>query len=404
MRISRRAQAMQESPIRKLAPLAQEAKRAGKKVYHLNIGQPDLPTPPEFFQAVMDFQGKVLEYGPSDGLPVLREAMAAYFAGYGIHLSPQEILITNGGSEAISFAFDVVADHGDEIIVLEPFYTNYNGYAQRANIRLVPVRTRAEEGFHLPPDQELQKAVSPRTRAMLICSPNNPTGTVLTPEELERVAYFVEKNDLFLIADEVYKEFTYDGRRHTSVLELPAIAQRVIVVDSISKRFSACGARVGAIISRNRQVMEACLKLGQARLCPPTLEQLGATAAYRLGEAYFAAVRQEYEKRRDALFARLTEDPTIILRKPRGAFYMIVKMLGVEDSDDFAAWLLTDFSLDGETVMVAPASGFYASPGLGQDEVRIAYVLEREKLEQAARIFLQGLKSYRACKQATVAR
>lgn len=404
MRISRRAQAMQESPIRKLAPLAQEAKRAGKKVYHLNIGQPDLPTPPEFFQAVMDFQGKVLEYGPSDGLPVLREAMAAYFAGYGIHLSPQEILITNGGSEAISFAFDVVADHGDEIIVLEPFYTNYNGYAQRANIRLVPVRTRAEEGFHLPPDQELQKAVSPRTRAMLICSPNNPTGTVLTPEELERVAYFVEKNDLFLIADEVYKEFTYDGRRHTSVLELPAIAQRVIVVDSISKRFSACGARVGAIISRNRQVMEACLKLGQARLCPPTLEQLGATAAYRLGEAYFAAVRQEYEKRRDALFAKLTEDPTIILRKPRGAFYMIVKMLGVEDSDDFAAWLLTDFSLDGETVMVAPASGFYASPGLGQDEVRIAYVLEREKLEQAARIFLQGLKSYRACKQATVAR
>ncbi|MGQ9494648.1 MAG: pyridoxal phosphate-dependent aminotransferase [Thermoanaerobaculaceae bacterium] len=403
MRISRRAQAMQESPIRKLAPLAQEAKRAGTKVYHLNIGQPDLPTPPEFFQAVMGFQGKVLEYGPSDGLPVLREAMVAYFAGHGIDLSPQEILITNGGSEAISFAFDVVADHGDEIIVLEPFYTNYNGYAQLANIRLVPVRTRAEEGFHLPPDQELQKAVSPRTRAMLICSPNNPTGTVLTPEELERIAYFVSKNDLFLIADEVYKEFTYDGRRHTSVLELPAIAQRVIVVDSVSKRFSACGARVGAIISRNKQVMEACLKLGQARLCPPTLEQLGATAAYQLGEEYFAAVRQEYEKRRDALFARLTEDPTIILRKPRGAFYMIVKMLGVENSDDFAAWLLTDFSLDGETVMVAPASGFYASPGLGQDEVRIAYVLETEKLERAAQIFLQGLKSYRALKQATVA-
>lgn len=402
MRISRRAQAMQESPIRKLAPLAQEAKRAGKKVYHLNIGQPDLPTPPEFFQAVMSFQGKVLEYGPSEGLPILREAMAAYFANYGVDLSPQEILITNGGSEAISFAFDVVADHGDEIIVLEPFYTNYNGYAQLANIRLVPVRTLAEEGFHLPPDQELQKAISPRTRAILICSPNNPTGTVLTPEELERIAHFVSKNDLFLIADEVYKEFTYDGRRHTSVLELPSIAPRAIVVDSISKRFSACGARVGAIISRNREVMSACLKLGQARLCPPTLEQLGAAAAYRLGREYFAAVRQEYEKRRDALFARLTEDPTIILRKPRGAFYMIVKILGVEDSNDFAAWLLTDFALDGETVMVAPASGFYATPGLGQDEVRIAYVLETEKLERAAQIFLQGLKSYRVLKRATV--
>lgn len=403
MRISHRAQVMQESPIRKLAPLAQEAKRAGKRVYHLNIGQPDLPTPSEFFQAVMNFQGKVLEYGPSDGLPVLREAMVAYFARYGIHLFPEEILITNGGSEAISFAFDLVADHGDEIIVLEPFYTNYNGYAQRADIRLVPVRSRAEEGFRLPPDQELQKAISPRTRAMLICSPNNPTGSVFTPEELERIAYFVAKNDLFLISDEVYKEFIYDGSRHISVLELPSIAERAIVVDSISKRFSACGARVGAIISRNREIMAACLKLAQARLCPPTLEQIGAAAAYRLGEEYFAAVRQEYEKRRDTLFAKLTEDPTIILRKPRGAFYMVVKMLGVEDSDDFAAWLLTDFSLDGETVMVAPASGFYASPGLGRDEVRVAYILETEKLERAARIFLQGLKAYRVLKQAMVA-
>ena len=293
-----------------------------------------------------------------------------------------------------------MADEGDEIIIPEPFYTNYNGYAEMANLKVVPVRTCAEDGFHLPPDEVLDGAVTPRTRAILICSPNNPTGTVLSWEELERLAAFAERHDLFLIADEVYKEFTYDGRRHRSVLELPGIGERVIVVDSISKRFSACGARVGAVISRNREVMASVLKFGQARLCPPTLEQLGAIAAYKLDESYFEAVRAEYQRRRDVMYEALTRDPGIVLKRPRGAFYMIVKMAGVEDSDDFARWLLEEFEHGGDTVMVAPAGGFYATPGAGKDEVRMAYVLEVGKLERAMEVFLAGLERYRAAKPA----
>jgi aspartate aminotransferase len=293
------------------------------------------------------------------------------------------------------FAFSVVADEGEEIIIPEPFYTNYNGYAEMANLRVVPVRTRAEDGFHLPPDDALEAALSPRTRAVLVCSPNNPTGTVLSWEELERLAAFAKRHELFLIADEVYKEFTYEGRRHRSVLELPGLDDRVIVVDSISKRFSACGARVGAVISRNREVMAAILKFGQARLCPPTLEQLGAVAAYRLPLTYFDHVREEYQRRRDTMYDALTTDPGILLRKPAGAFYMIVKMAGVTDSDDFARWLLEDFNLDGETVMIAPAGGFYATPGAGKDEVRMAYVLEAPKIARAMEIFLAGLDRYR---------
>jgi len=400
MQISRRAISIQESPIRKLAPLAAAARARGIKIFNLNIGQPDVATPPEFLRAVCGFKDKVLEYGPSDGLPELREGMAAYFARYEIALDPGEILISNGGSEAILFAFNVVADQGDEIIIPEPFYTNYNGYAEMASLAVVPVRTRAEDGFHLPPDDVLDAAVTPRTRAILVCSPNNPTGTVLTWEELERLAAFVQRHNLFLIADEVYKEFTYDGRRHRSVLELPGIEERVIVVDSISKRFSACGARVGAVISRNREVMASVLKFGQARLCPPTLEQLGAIAAYRLDESYFDAVRAEYQRRRDVMYEALTRDPGIVLKRPRGAFYMIVKMAGVEDSDDFARWLLEEHQRGGETVLVAPAGGFYATPGAGNDEVRMAYVLEVPKLERAIEVFLAGLERYRALRHA----
>lgn len=395
MRISRRAEAIQESPIRKLAPLAAAARARGVRIYNLNIGQPDVPTPPEFLRAVGAFSDPVLAYGPSDGLPELKAAMAEYFARYEIPLRGEEILITNGGSEAILFAFNVVADDGEEIIIPEPFYTNYNGYAEMANLKVVPVRTHAEEGFHLPPDEVLEAAVTPRTRAVLICSPNNPTGTVLTWEELERLAAFAARHDLFLIADEVYKEFTYDGRRHRSVLELAGVEPRVIVVDSVSKRFSACGARIGAVISRNPEVMAACLKFGQARLCPPTLEQLGAIAAYRLPESYFDGVRAEYEHRRDVLYEALTAGPGILLRKPRGAFYMIVKLAGIADADHFTRWLLSDFELDGETVMLAPANGFYATPGAGADEVRIAYVLDADKLRRAAEILLAALDRYR---------
>jgi aspartate aminotransferase len=396
MRISHRAAAIQESPIRKLAPLAADARKRGVTIYNLNIGQPDVATPPEFLQAVAGFKDRVLAYGPSDGLPELRAAMVAYFARYEIVLQDRDVLITNGGSEAILFAFNVVADDGEEIIIPEPFYTNYNGYAAMANLRIVPVRTHAEDGFHLPPNETLEAAITPRTRAILICSPNNPTGTVLSWEELERLAELAKRHDLFLIGDEVYKEFTYDDRRHRSLLELGDVRERVIVVDSISKRFSACGARVGAVISRNREVMAAVLKFGQARLCPPTLEQLGAIAAYRLDESYFTAVRAEYQRRRDVLFEALTRDPGIVLRRPRGAFYMIVKMAGVDDSDAFAEWLLTDHAVNGQTVLVAPAGGFYATPGAGRDEVRMAYVLEVPKLERAAAVFLAGLERYRA--------
>ena len=400
MQISRRAISIQESPIRKLAPLAAAARARGVKIFNLNIGQPDVPTPPEFLRAVAGFKEKVLEYGPSDGLPALRQAMAAYFARYEITLDPGEILITNGGSEAILFALNVVADEDEEILIPEPFYTNYNGYAAMANLKVVPVRTRAEDGFHLPPDEVLDAAVTATTRAVLVCSPNNPTGTVLTWEELERLSAFVRRHDLFLIADEVYKEFTYDDRRHRSVLELPGIEERVIVVDSISKRFSACGARVGAVISRNREVIASVLKFGQARLCPPTLEQLGAIAAYHLDESYFDAVRAEYQRRRDVMYEALVRDPGIVLKRPRGAFYMIVKMAGVDDSDDFARWLLEEHQLAGETVLVAPAGGFYATPGAGNDEVRMAYVLEVPKLERAMEVFLAGLERYRATRHA----
>jgi len=400
MRISHRAAAIQESPIRKLAPLAAAARGRGVSIYNLNIGQPDVATPPEFLQAVSGFRDRVLAYGPSDGLPELRAAMVDYFSRYEIALEPSDVLITNGGSEAILFAFSAVADDGEEIIIPEPFYTNYNGYAAMANLKVVPVRTRAEDGFHLPGDEAIEAVVTPRTRAILVCSPNNPTGTVLSWEELERLAELARRHDLFLIADEVYKEFTYDGRRHRSVLELPDVRERVIVVDSISKRFSACGARVGAMISRNREVMAAVLKFGQARLCPPTLEQLGAVAAYRLDESYFEAVRAEYQRRRDVMFEALTRDPGIVLRQPRGAFYMIVKMAGVDDSDAFAEWLLTDHAVGGETVLVAPAGGFYATPGAGRDEVRMAYVIEVPKLERAAAVFLSGLERYRALRPA----
>jgi aspartate aminotransferase len=400
MKISHRAISIQESPIRKLAPLAAAARARGVKIFNLNIGQPDVPTPPEFLRAVCAFSDRVLEYGPSDGLPQLREAMAAYFARYEIALNPGEILITNGGSEAILFAFNVVADQGDEIIIPEPFYTNYNGYAEMASLKVVPVRTRAEDGFHLPPDDVLDAAVTTRTRAILVCSPNNPTGTVLAWEELERLAAFVRRHELFLIADEVYKEFTYDGRRHRSVLELSGIEKRVIVVDSISKRFSACGARVGAVVSRNPEVMASVLKFGQARLCPPTLEQLGATAAYGLAESYFDSVRAEYQRRRDVMFEALTRDPGIVLKRPRGAFYMIVKMAGVDDSDDFARWLLEEHQVGGETVLVAPAGGFYATAGAGADEVRMAYVLEAPKLERAMVVFRAGLERYRTVRHA----
>ena len=395
MPISRRAETIQESPIRKLAPLIKKAKDRGVSILHLNIGQPDVQTPREYLDAVRGFKDPVLSYGPSDGLPELKAAIAGYFGRYGITIDPREVLVTTGGSEAILFAFSVAADTGDQVLIPEPFYTNYNGFATMAGLKVVPIPTAAEDGFALPPARVIEGLVTSRTRAILLCSPNNPTGRIFKWEEISMLADIAKRHGLFLIGDEVYKEFTYEGAVHRSILELPGMEERVIVVDSISKRFSACGARVGAIISRNRPLMEAVLKFGQARLCPPTLEQVGAIAAYNMAPSYFDPVRAEYTKRRDVLLDGLAEDPQIFVKKPEGAFYMMAE-LGIPDADHFARWLLTDHEVGGETVMVAPGDGFYATPGKGRGEVRLAYVLEVDRLKRAAAIIIGGLKKYRA--------
>ena len=394
MKISKRARQVQESPIRKLAGIANETKKRGIRVYHLNIGQPDIQTPPEFFNEIRAFGEKVLAYGPSDGLDILKEAMIGYFSQYGINLGKTNIVVSTGGSEAVSFAFEVVADPGDEIIVPEPFYTNYNGYASLQNVKLAPVTTLAETGFHLPPISEFEKKINKKTRAILLCSPNNPTGTVYSEQEIRAIGELVKAHDLYLIADEVYKEFTYDGKTHFSVLQIAGLEDRVIMVDSISKRYSACGARVGAVVSRNADVMAAVLKFAQARLCPPTLEQVGAVGAYRLPLSYFKGVMDEYQRRRDILFSILTSHPKIVLQKPEGAFYIMAK-LPVPDADAFARWLLAEFADNRETVMVAPGDGFYSTPGKGKDEVRLAYVLEAVKLERAGRLLLKALEQFR---------
>lgn len=393
MNISKRGQDIQPSPIRKLKPFADQAQERGIRIYFLNIGQPDIPTPQPIIDAFRSYDEKVLSYGPAQGFLELRQAIADYFCSYRIPLEPDNVIITIGGSEAIHFAFSVVADPGEEIVIPEPFYTNYNGYASFADVNIVPLTTRVEDGFRLPPSGEIEARITARTRAVLLCSPNNPTGTVLTPEELERVVSIVNRHDLFLIGDEVYKEFVYDGGSHKSVLEYREVEDRVIVVDSISKRFSSCGARVGAVVTRNPEVYQSLLKFAQARLCPPSVEQKAALAAYRMGLDYFKPVQEEYEKRRDVLFEGLRDIPGIVIHRPQGAFYIIVR-LPIKDAEHFVQWMLTDFHLNRETVMVAPAQGFYSTPGKGKDEVRIAYVLKEEDLKRAVTVFKEGLRKY----------
>jgi aspartate aminotransferase len=395
MEISLRGRTVQASPIRKFKPYADAAMKAGVKVYFLNIGDPDIPTPRPILAAVQSFNDPILSYGPAQGFLELREAVAGYFGGYGIALTADQVVITCGGSEAILFAFATVADPGEEIIIPEPFYTNYNGYASLANLKIVPLTLRVEDGYRLPPAEEFEAKIGPRTRAIVLCSPNNPTGTVYSPEELERVVRLVLKHDLFLIGDEVYKEFVYDGLKHKSILEFPEAVDRTIVVDSISKRFSCCGARIGAVISRNPRVFESLLRFAQARLCPPSIEQRAAIAAYKMGLGYFEPVRKEYERRRDVLYDGLAAIPGIVVRKPQGAFYMSVR-LPVKNSERFVIWMLTEFRLDNETVMVAPESGFYSTPGKGQDEIRMAYVLKEEDIRRGLVILKAGLEKYRA--------
>ena len=395
MNVSARGRDIQASPIRKLKPYADAAKAKGIKVFHLNIGDPDIPMPGPVLDTFRNWTQPVLAYGPAQGFLELREAVTRYFANYNIPLGPDEVLITTGGSEAIHFTFSVIGDVGDEIIIPEPYYTNYNGYAAFAGLKIVPLPLSVEDGFRLPPAAALEALITPRTRAILLCSPNNPTGTVYTPEELDRVVGLVKKHDLFLVGDEVYKEFIYDGLKHKSILEYEDIKDRAIVVDSISKRFSCCGARIGMIITRNKDVYAAALKFAQARLCPPSVEQMGALAAYNMPMSYFAGVRAEYDRRRNALYDGLKDIPGVVIRKPQGAFYVIIR-LPVKDVEHFAVWLLSDFSLDGKTVMIAPAPGFYSTPSLGRDEARLAYVVNETDLREAVRVFRAALEKYQA--------
>jgi len=391
--LSKRASRMPYSPIRKLSALADETKKKGIKVYHLNIGQPDIETPVEVYEAIRKYQEKVLSYGPSGGLLDLRVAIVEYYRNLGHDINLDNIWITTGGSEAIIMAMMTACDPRDEIIVFEPFYTNYNGFSTMSNVKLVPIMTRVENGFHIPPYEEIEKNITTRTRALLINSPNNPTGTILTEEEMYVINKLCKKHNLFLISDEVYREFAYDGKRQISALSLPDIQDRVILVDSISKRFSACGARVGCIITRNPEAFDAFLRFCQARLCPPTLEQVGAIAAYKNIDKYIKPMIDEYEHRRNVLFECLGKVPGVFGHKPEGAFYTVVR-LPVADADHFCRWLISDFEYNRQTVLLAPANGFYSSLKKGRNEVRIAYVLKEQDLRLAVEVIKAGLAAY----------
>ena len=394
--ISRRGDGIQESPIRKLAPLATDAERRGISIHHLNIGQPDIPTPAEFWETVKSNMSNVLAYGPSIGIPELREAICGYYSKSDIHVESDQVMITTGGSEAVIFAMMATCDPGDEIICFEPFYTNYNGFATLAGVKLVPVTSSVENGFHLPPSSEIISRITEKTRAILICNPNNPTGTILTSAEISELADIVIHYNIYLLADEVYRDFVFDGREHASILEFPDIDDRAVVMDSISKRFSSCGARLGNIITRNSALMNTFVKFGQARLCPPTLPQYGAATMYSsLTREYFQSIVAKYQHRRDILMNELHGQEGIFFQKPEGAFYATIR-LPIENTDHFAAWMLKDFSVDGRTTMVAPAEGFYATPGMGLDEIRIAYVLEEKKMRDALEILKAGLKKYKS--------
>lgn len=391
--ISSRGTAMPSSPIRKLVPFADAAIAAGKKVYHLNIGQPDIKTPDTFLNPIRQMEMPVVAYGPSAGLMSLRKAFAAYYQKNHIDVEADDILITTGGSEAIITTLMTISDPGDEIIIPEPFYTNYNGFAQEAGVSVIPITSSIENGFQLPPIESIRKKITPRTRAIMICNPNNPTGYVYSHEELSALKDIVLEHDLFLLSDEVYREFVYDGGKAVSAMDFPEISDRVIMLDSISKRYSACGARIGMIVSKNKDVIDAALKFGMARLCPPTIEQIGAEAAVATPQSYFDDVLREYTERRDVMVKLLRDMPGVTCPNPKGAFYIVVG-LPVKDADDFAKWLLTDFDVDNETVMVAPANGFYSTPGLGQNEVRIAYVLNTMAIKKAMAILAAALKVY----------
>ncbi len=391
--ISDKGRAMPASPIRKLVPFAEEAKRKGRKVYHLNIGQPDIPTPEVALNAIRNIGLKVIEYSHSAGNESYRRKLAVFYQKIGINIDHTEMLITTGGSEAIMFALMSCVNPGEEVITPEPFYANYNGFATAAGIKIVPVTSYITEDFALPPIAEIEKKITSKTKGIIVCNPNNPTGYLYSKEELLHLSEIVKRHDLFLFSDEAYREFCYDGAEHFSAMELEGIEKNVIMLDSVSKRYSECGVRIGALVTKNKEVISTALKFAQARLSPPGLGQIAGEASIDAPEDYFREVNKEYTARRDFMVEALNKIPGVYCPKPKGAFYAVVK-LPVDDSDKFAQWLLEDFEYNNQTVMVAPASGFYSTCGLGKNEVRIAYVLKIDDLRNAMAILAEALKVY----------
>lgn len=391
--ISEKGKAMPASPIRKLVPYAEAAKKKGRKIYHLNIGQPDIPTPEVALKAIKENPLKVVEYSHSAGNESYRRGLADYYRSVGIDIDHNNIIITTGGSEAITIGFMSCLNPGDEVIIPEPFYANYNGFATSAGVKVVPVTSTIDENFALPPIAEFEKLINPRTKGIVICNPNNPTGYLYSREELEQLAVLIKKYDLYLFSDEVYREFCYDGQTHFSTMNLKGLENNVVLMDSVSKRYSMCGVRVGALISRNCDVMSTALKFAQARLCPPSYGQIAAEAALSTPKEYFDEVYEEYIQRRNYMVEALNKMEGVKCPMPKGAFYTVVK-LPVDDADIFSQWLLESFEHKNQTVMLAPASGFYATPGLGKDEVRIAYVLKIDDLKNAMETLEAALKAY----------
>ncbi|MDR2131895.1 MAG: pyridoxal phosphate-dependent aminotransferase, partial [Clostridiales Family XIII bacterium] len=392
--LSKKILGIKPSPIRKFFKYTEAAKRAGKKVYFLNIGQPDVKTPDVFMDAIRNDRREIVEYGPSAGSPELIDAVRSYYTRYGMDFARDEILITCGGSEALRFVIDCLCDEGDEVIVPEPFYTNYGAFVRASGGVIVPVTTCAEDGYRYADREALESLVTPRTKALLLTNPGNPTGVVLTRDEMAVIGAFALENNLFIISDEVYREFVYDGGEMSSFGQIGEIADRTVIVDSVSKRFSACGARIGAALSKNKELLENMLKLAQSRLCAPTLDQVGGAALYRLPSDYFDAVRAEFERRRDAVCEELSKIDGAVFSKPPGSFYITVK-LPVDDAEEFLLWLLGNFDDGGETVMFTPAEDFYATEGLGRDEIRIAYVLNEKDLRRAMELIRLALTAWR---------
>ena len=393
--ISKKGMAMPESPIRKLVPYAEEAVKKGRTIYQLNIGQPDIKTPAKALAAVKSNDIEVLSYSHSAGFESYRTKLAAYYKRNDIDVSAQDIIITTGGSEALLFAMGTIADADDEIIIPEPFYANYNGFATSSGVNVIPVQSNIEDSFALPAISEFEKLITPKTKAILICNPGNPTGYLYTKEEIEQLAEIVKKHNLFLVADEVYREFAYDGAKHYSIMSIPGLQEHAIMIDSVSKRYSMCGARIGCLASKNKDVMKTAMKFAQARLSPPTFAQIASEAALDTPQDYFDEVIEEYTSRRNTLIKGLEEIDGVIVAKPKGAFYCIAQ-LPIDDAEDFAKWLLESFHLNNETVMVAPAAGFYSTPNTGLNQVRIAYVLKEEDLKRAVEILKAALKEYKA--------